>query len=562
MPVKMLFIGALERGVAAQKQGKHDEAEEIYRSVLELQSRHSVADYDLNVVATICNNLGYALQQKGELNAALDSYQNAVKFKPDYYEAFNNLGFTQYLLGDLDAAISSYDHAINFKPDYELAYFNKGRTLQDKGDLRNSIECYRFVVKKRPYSADALNALGAALQLDGDLEAAIDTYNRTLKISPTYVEAHNNPALALQAKGDSDASIESCRRALEIKPDYANALNTLGHAQYDKGELDSAIDSYRDALKLQPDSAHAYNNLGNALREAGKYEEAIECFDALNQPHFKEAVAGDPTKHLFWVNAKSQALECLYLLGNYSELESRLNVLAKEGDINRRIAAVSAFVTHQLKIENPHSFCKKPLDFFHIGNLSDYTSDVDSFIAELIVEANQLNQVWEPQHGVTKSGYQTPNTIFQTGGACKALEKILRKEIESYYRKFSSEDCAFINLWPSEYDLKGWLARLLKNGHQRSHIHPAGWLSGVVYLKTINAVNSDEGAIELSLHGYDLPVLDSSYPRRVHRPKKGEIILFPSSVFHGTVPFNEDTERSVIAFDALPSSKSGRIQRI
>jgi len=556
--VKLSFIDTLKRGVVAHKQGKLDEAEKIYRSILELQSKHSDADYDLDVIATVYNNLGYALQHRGDLEAAIDSYQQAVRVKPDFHEALLNLGLVQQISGDFNSAISSYKNAIKIKPDYEEAYYNMGRALQDKGDLEASVECYRVVIEKRPDSADALNALAAALQLNGDLDAAVDTYNQTLKISPSYVEAYNNLALALQAKGNTEASISSCQRALEIKPDYANAYNTLGHAQYDKGDLDAAIESYRSAMRIQPNSADAYNNLGNAFREAGRYEEAIACFDSLNQPMFIEAMERDPTKHLFWFNAKSQVLECLYLNESYSELEKRLNALAKSDDINRRVAAVSAFVTHQLKLENQHPFCPRPLDFFHVGNLDEYTTDVDGFIADLLTESDQLNQVWEPQHGVTKFGYQSPNTIFQAGEASKTLEEILRKEIAAYYTKFSSEDCAFIKFWPREYDLKGWVARLLKHGHQRSHIHAAGWLSGVVYLKTIDATGSDEGAIELSLHGYDLPVLDDTYPRKVHRPKRGEIILFPSSVFHGTIPFKEDTERTVIAFDLLPSSLSDR----
>ncbi len=39
--------------------------------------------------------------------------------------------------------------------------------------------------------------------------------------------------------------------------------------------------------------------------------------------------------------------------------------------------------------------------------------------------------------------------------------------------------------------------------------------------------------------------------RRIYQPKKGDIILFPSSLFHRTIPFNSDVERCVIAFDLI-----------
>lgn len=96
---------------------------------------------------------------------------------------------------------------------------------------------------------------------------------------------------------------------------------------------------------------------------------------------------------------------------------------------------------------------------------------------------------------------------------------------------------------------------LLLDGHQEPHIHPDGWLSGVVYLKTV-PTDSSEGAIELSLHGYDFPVIDNDYPRKIHRPNKGDIILFPSSLFHRTIPFKTDTDRCVIAFDLVPTTQN------
>ena len=95
----------------------------------------------------------------------------------------------------------------------------------------------------------------------------------------------------------------------------------------------------------------------------------------------------------------------------------------------------------------------------------------------------------------------------------------------------------------------GWYNRLVKNGHHTSHIHPSGWLSGVIYLKTTGLFNNDEGAIEFGLHGYDLPITNEDYPRKLHRPRRGDIVLFPSSLFHRTIPFTTDSERCVIAFD-------------
>lgn len=543
---------ALHRGVAAHKQGELDEAERLYRAILQSQPNRTPSSHGINVIAVAYNNLGFVLEHKGDLDATIESYRLATQIKPDFHEAFNNLGSSLQRKGDLNAAIENFRQAIRIKPTFSEAHYNLGHALQEKGDLKAAVESYQQLISIEPDNADAFNALGAVLHLRGDLTAAINSYKQALTISPELAEAYNNMGNSQLALGDVDAAIESCNRSIRLKPDYANAYNNLGYALNDKGDLRGAIDSFKTALRLQPDSAQIYNNLGSAHREIGEIDAALKCFDALNEPRFSKLFEANPTQNDFWLNTRSQSLECLYILGRYAELEQRLKVLAKSGDINRRVAAVSAFVCQQLKIDNPHTFCKQPLDFVHVGNLDNHVADVPGFVESLISEGRKENQVWEPKHGVTKSGFQTANTIFDAGENCAALEKILRKEIASYYAKFKDKDCAFMKLWPENYNLKGWFTRLIKHGHQRSHIHPAGWLSGVVYLKTIDSPVGDEGAIEMGLHGNDLPILDSGFDRRTHSPQRGEIVLFPSSLFHRTIPYNTDEERCVIAFDLHP----------
>jgi len=507
--VELTATQALQRGVAAHKEGKPQVAERFYRAILKSEPQLPATEHNKIVLAEAYTNLGVALQQMGNLESAIEHYRKAIAIRPDYIQV----------------------------------YYTLGLALRNSGDLKASIDCYRQAVERMPNDVDALNNLGAALQHSGELNAAIESYQKALEIDPGCVEVLNNMGIALQANLDLGAAIDAYRQAISINPAYANAHSNLGHALRDKGDLESSIECYKAALNINPKSAQAHNNMGNALREAENYREALEHFD------FITAIEANPANPQFWFNARSQALECLYHLERYSELEQRLKTLADSGDTNLRIAAVSAFVSHQLKFDDPYPFCRKPLDFLHVGNLSEHVSDVESFVDDLALEASRENQVWEPMHGVTKIGYQTSPTIFGAGANCEALQKILRNEIAAYHAKFGAEDCTYMNRWPEKYALRGWLARLVKKGYQTPHNHPSGWLSGVVYLKTIDSGESDEGAIELGLHGHELPVLDADYPRKTHQPKRGDIVLFPSSLFHRTIPFSADTERCVIAFD-------------
>lgn len=544
---------ALQLAVIAHQNGELEKAEQFYRAILNFRGGFAVAKTDSGITAAAHNNLGFIQQHQGDLDAAIENFREAVRINPGYYEAHNNLGYALQLKGQGRAAAESYRKAIEVNPTSIEAYHNLGQILQKSGSLKDSADCYQQIVNLLPDNPDAHNALGAALHLKGDLEAAISSFKEAVRLDSQFSEAYNNMAGAQLANGDPVAAITSCKQAIKIKPDYANAYQNLGHALSSKGDDEAAIDAYQQALALVPGSAQVYNSLGNAMRVAGRYEEALEYFDVLNEPEFIKALEANLDENNFWLNTKSQVLECLFHLGRYDELLERLGRLAESDDTNRRVSAVSAYVSHQLNTKDRHHFCSNPLDFIHIGNLREHIVDVSGFTRGLTKEGVSENQVWEPEHGVTRSGYQTPNTIFEAGEYCALLEKFLRDEIAAYREKYRTADCAFINSWPAEFNLKGWHVRLVKSGYQKSHIHPSGWLSGVVYLQTLNS-DSDAGAIEFSLHGYDLPVLNSNIPARLHRPQSGEIALFPSSLFHRTIPFSEDTERCVIAFNLVPAS--------
>ena len=63
---------------------------------------------------------------------------------------------------------------------------------------------------------------------------------------------------------------------------------------------------------------------------------------------------------------------------------------------------------------------------------------------------------------------------------------------------------------------------------------------------------NQEGAIKFGLHGYDYPIKNEELPFKVHQPVNGDLVLFPSSLFHETIPVKQELERCVIAFDLLP----------
>ncbi len=97
-----------------------------------------------------------------------------------------------------------------------------------------------------------------------------------------------------------------------------------------------------------------------------------------------------------------------------------------------------------------------------------------------------------------------------------------------------------------------WSILLGPGGHHRCHTHPKGWMSGVVYLDipAPAELGADlNGALVLGLPPPG--VADRLTPQAEIRPAAGRIVLFPSTTWHGTVPFDRGT-RLTIAFDVAP----------
>ena len=216
--------------------------------------------------AEVYYNMGNALKGKGDLDAAIDSYKQAIKIKPNHADAYINMGNALKEKGELDATIDGYKQAIKIKPDHADAYINMGNALKEKGEIDATIDSYNQAIKIKPDYAEAYFDMGNALNDKGRLEAAIASYKQALKIKPDYAEAYSNMGVALMEKGELDAAIDSYKKALKIKPDYAEAHNNMGVALNDKGNLGAAIDSYKQALKIKPDYTEAYGNMGIALK--------------------------------------------------------------------------------------------------------------------------------------------------------------------------------------------------------------------------------------------------------------------------------------------------------
>ena len=91
-----------------------------------------------------------------------------------------------------------------------------------------------------------------------------------------------------------------------------------------------------------------------------------------------------------------------------------------------------------------------------------------------------------------------------------------------------------------------WSIRLRGEGHHVDHIHSEGWLSGAIHLVVPEVVHHGEDG--WLIMGANRALLPDLAPHRRVQPKVGQLVLFPSLMWHGTMPF-AGGERMSVAFD-------------
>jgi tetratricopeptide (TPR) repeat protein len=292
----------------------------------------------------IRSNLGSALRDTGQLDAAIAEYRAAIRLKPDLAEVHANLGAALNDQGKVDEALAAYREAIRLNPNLAETHSNLGIALRKKGELNAAIAEYREAIRLKPDLAEAHNCLGNALQEKGELEAAIAEHRQAIRLQPTLVQTHNSLGNALTEKGELDEAVAEHREAIRLQPDYALAHNNLGIALRKKRQLDEAIVEYREAIRLQPTLALAHNNLGNALREKGELEAAIAaCREAIRlQPDYAKAHdnLGIILNHSGRLNAAiAEHREAIRLQPDLAEAHDNLgNALQEKGELEAAIA--------------------------------------------------------------------------------------------------------------------------------------------------------------------------------------------------------------------------------
>jgi tetratricopeptide (TPR) repeat protein len=579
---------AMQQGVAAHKEGKLQDAERLYRAILQSQPAHPDANHNLGVLAVSVNKADAALPL---FKTALEANPKIEQFWLSYIDALirekqfdhakqvieqaKEQSFSREKLKVLEVQLFSrtqIESANRVGPSKQqqtrlLEYYQTG-WFDDAEKLANSlIKQFPFhnfswkilaallrktnraseaefagikTVEIAPYDAEAHNNLGITLTELGKLNEAAASYRQAIFVKHDYAAAHNNLGNTYKALGRSNEAEVSYSQAITLKYDDAEAYTNLGDTLKEAGRLDEAEANYKQSIALKPDFTKAYNNLGDTVKELGRLSEA--------EANYRRGISLKPD----FDDAHNRLLSCLYLMDKPALFFDELDYLIRQDKANAVIGSLTYRSALKYGIEKPNPFCREPMNYvLHIDLNTDY--NFKEFFVDKVRSVLKGHRISNRSQSLLINGHQTSGNFFDIkNGFTEEIQTAIRLEIEKYRNKYNNSDEGLIRKWPTEYSLDGWLISMKSGGELKPHIHEQGWVSGSVYINVPPKLKANSGNLVLSLGVQE----DTSDARRnvekIIDINTGHMVLFPGSLTHYTIPFEAGEDRIVLAFDVNP----------
>jgi tetratricopeptide (TPR) repeat protein len=237
---------SFDRGLAALKAGRLDEAETAFRAVLDGGGG----------LAYIHNNLGIVLQRRGQHERAAAEFREAARLDPRYVAPRILLGASLIALGRAAEARAPLEEAVRLDPKQPLARLQLARADERTRDWADAVEQYRVLTKLEPDQPDHVYALGRAYlglsqwclaelkglgsgearlqqalghnyRVQGRPDLALRAFERAARADPTLPEVHLALAqLHMEQKQWADARRE-VDLELAVVPESAGARALL-----------------------------------------------------------------------------------------------------------------------------------------------------------------------------------------------------------------------------------------------------------------------------------------------------------------------------------------------
>ena len=534
-------------------------------------------------------NYGNFLRETGALERALQLLLRASELAPKTAGVWQSLSSTQFRLGRFNEALESAQKLVSVAPTDAAAWELAAGAAQRAGNRDRAVQLISSGLEKLPESAKLHYARGQLSREQGDFTAANVAYERAQQLGFTSADLFRNNAEALLEVG---------------RPLDAAAFARAGLAHY---PTDIAL--HQAATRLHVESKAPGDPVGELIKaariqktNAALWETAIGFLKYLDRPDdeqqlLREALAsGSPkTPRLLSLEAIAQADA-----GNRDQMmrtyEGLLAMFPDDASVkfDFAIQLLKASVPERANQLFDGVLKESPLDQMALGfkstalrlmgdnRLNDLV-DHDAMVFKVDVPAPEgyaspaeyfaeVASVLESLHHThahpidqsVRGGTQTNGFLFRIAHpVVKQLEQQIRLAVADALHRFPIDGTHpfwrrnVAGTQAADIVFSGaWSVRLSGQGFHTNHMHPKGWISSALYIAVpdeVSGATNDAGYIQFGAPeeklGLDLP------PIRTVKPEVGSLVLFPSYMWHGTIPFSSEQPRITVAFDIVPHNE-------
>jgi len=427
-----------------------------------------------------------------------------------------------------------------------IAWYNYAATLDDLGRGREAVEAVEKAFSLGLDAAQAFSLYGRALRSVGNHPRADYAYKQSLLRAPAQVEvAWEYANYVWMVTGDlaaADAVLDRTFHAGASPSPLLVAKAALYHAA---GQPERAAALLESAVQRMPgDITVLIAGIDFALR--------LNQVDTAER-YVRLAEAADPTAR----NVIQHSAIIDLAQGRADAALAKLRKTLEAHPEDQSLWGWAATAARSAGDPLYGQLC----DYDHMVRAYDLPTpagwpSLEAFLGDLGKSLKELHPYQQhPTNQSLRHGSQTMHLLSGSDDpAIRAFFEAVDTPIREHMALLGEGTDPLRRRNTGDYKIQGaWSVRLRKDGFHRDHFHPDGWISSAFYVET-----PDEALESADREGWirfgQPPFVTSPPlpPDHFIKPKPGRLVLFPSYMWHGTVPFTTDEARMTIAFDAVP----------
>lgn len=543
--------------LAARRLNRNDSAEGHFLAALEYEPNNP----------QILTNFGNLLAERGRIEEAFAQYGRAEASDARFQPLFLSRGSLFRRLGRHRQALADFERAASLLPEDAQAHSLVGFERMAAGDIRGAAEGFDRALANDPNRISALaGRASAAMQLgDSDAPALL---RRALALKPGDGQLIIQLAEALEQEGDPEG-IRIMDTAVGSAPDWLQGQTTLARIRWEAGERDGFTSAIEKRLSQTPRNRGLWEALIVALATADRHEQAavaarraqatvgehpgLAMFEALESSEagdlpgadraFARVPADFPGIHISEARHRLRA-------GQIDRAGELLTAALDEDPWDVTAWALRGIVW-RLTGDSRNAWLHEQPGFVAAHELPLTDEEIAS-VAETLRSLHRTRA--HPLGQSLRGGTQTRGRLLErVEPPIRLLREAIEEVLQRHWDGLPGEDDShpLLRLRAAPPRIEGsWSVRLSGDGYHVSHIHPHGTLSSACYFVVPEEQEPGDGHLEI---GGAPPELGLGLgPLSTFRPWPGRIVLFPSTMYHGTRPFPRG-ERLTAAFDVVPA---------